>query len=272
MLLFSASGTGAMESAVANLAGAGRPRRGRRRGRVRRALGRDLRAARPRRAAHRLRVGRGPVAGRDRRRGRRERRRRRLLHAVRDLDRRRRRREAHQGRRRRRGRSSSTRSRRSAPCRSRPTPGAIDVVVSGSQKALMCPPGPRDGERRRAALGRRCRRRAASTSTGAATRQGAARSFDSAFTPAVSLIRGLDVALGMILDDGLEAAFERHVRLGRAARAGRQGDGARALLARRRHLRGRHRRRACPRASTRPSCCATCATCTASRSLRARAT
>ena len=44
--------------------------------------------------------------------------------------------------------------------------------------------------------------------------------FDAAFTPAVSLIRGLDVALGMILDDGLEAAFERHVRLGRAARAG----------------------------------------------------
>jgi aspartate aminotransferase-like enzyme len=44
--------------------------------------------------------------------------------------------------------------------------------------------------------------------------------FDAAFTPAVSLIRGLDVALGMLLDGGLEAAFERHTRLGRAARAG----------------------------------------------------
>ena len=44
--------------------------------------------------------------------------------------------------------------------------------------------------------------------------------FDAAFTPAVSLIRGLDVALGMILDEGLDAAFERHVRLGRATRAG----------------------------------------------------
>jgi aspartate aminotransferase-like enzyme len=43
---------------------------------------------------------------------------------------------------------------------------------------------------------------------------------DAAFTPAVSLVRGLDVALGLILDAGLEAAFERHVRLGRAARAG----------------------------------------------------
>jgi len=48
----------------------------------------------------------------------------------------------------------------------------------------------------------------------------AQEAFDSAFTPAVSLIRGLDVALGMLLDDGLEAAFARHVRLGRAARAG----------------------------------------------------
>ena len=54
----------------------------------------------------------------------------------------------------------------------------------------------------------------------------------------------------MILDDGLEAAFERHVRLGRATPRGHQGDGARALLARRRLVGGRHRRRACRRAST----------------------
>ena len=52
-----------------------------------------------------------------------------------------------------------------------------------------------------------------------ATRK-AQEAFDSAFTPAVSLIRGLDVALGMILDGGLDEAFDRHVRLGRAARAG----------------------------------------------------
>jgi len=42
----------------------------------------------------------------------------------------------------------------------------------------------------------------------------------------VSLIRGLDVALGMLLGGGgLEAAFDRHVRLGRAARAGIQAMG-----------------------------------------------
>src|SRR5206468_8114020 len=33
-------------------------------------------------------------------------------------------------------------------------------------------------------------------------------------------IFGLDVALGLILEEGLDAAFERHVRLGRATRAG----------------------------------------------------
>ena len=43
---------------------------------------------------------------------------------------------------------------------------------------------------------------------------------DSAFTPAVSLVVALDAALGLLLEDGLEAAFERHVRLGRACRAG----------------------------------------------------
>jgi aspartate aminotransferase-like enzyme len=94
----------------------------------------------------------------------------------------------------------------------------IDVVVSGSQKALMCPPG--------LAM--------VSVPAHVLERAKPSRSFyfdwrankkaqdklDAAFTPAVSLIRSLDVALGLILDDGLEAAFERHVRLGRAARAG----------------------------------------------------
>jgi serine---pyruvate transaminase len=94
----------------------------------------------------------------------------------------------------------------------------IDVVVSGSQKALMSPPG--------LAM--------VSVPDHALTRVERSRSFyfdwrankkaqdalDAAFTPAVSVIRSLDVALGLLLDAGLETAFERHVRLGRAARAG----------------------------------------------------
>ena len=83
----------------------------------------------------------------------------------------------------------------------------------------MAPPGlataavsPPRGSRSSA---RRCR---ASTSTGSdAEGAGEARR---AFTPAVSLIVALDVALGLLLEDGLENAFERHVRLGRACRAG----------------------------------------------------
>ena len=34
------------------------------------------------------------------------------------------------------------------------------------------------------------------------------------------LVLGLDVALGLLLREGLDAAFERHVRLGRATRGG----------------------------------------------------
>jgi aspartate aminotransferase-like enzyme len=96
----------------------------------------------------------------------------------------------------------------------------LDVVITSSHKALMCPPGlafvsvsddafeaalsatlPRyyfDWERARVAQ----------------------EKGENPFSPAISLFLGLDVALGMILDEGLESAYERHVRLGRAARAG----------------------------------------------------
>jgi aspartate aminotransferase-like enzyme len=94
----------------------------------------------------------------------------------------------------------------------------IDVVVSGSQKALMSPPG--------LAMISVPERVLASAKEPRTfyfdwrANKKAQDSLDAAFTPAVSLIRSLDVALGLLLDDGLEAAFARHVRLGRAARAG----------------------------------------------------
>ena len=101
----------------------------------------------------------------------------------------------------------------------------IDVVVSGSQKALMCPPG------------------VAFVSVSAAALEGASRAgapryvldwertrraqakLDAPFTPAVSIVRALDVALGLLLDEGLEAAFDRHARLGRACREGAKAMG-----------------------------------------------
>jgi aspartate aminotransferase-like enzyme len=94
----------------------------------------------------------------------------------------------------------------------------IDVVVSGSQKALMCPPGLAMVGVSASALARAKRSRSFYFDWQATKK--AQDKLDAAFTPAVSLIRGLDVALALILDGGLEAAFERHVRLGRATRAG----------------------------------------------------
>ena len=99
----------------------------------------------------------------------------------------------------------------------------LDVVVSGSQKALMTPPG----------LGLCAVSPAAYAATGSSPRfyfdwertRKAQASFDAAFTPPVSLVVALDVALGLLLEEGLEAAFDRHIRLGRAARAGAKAMG-----------------------------------------------
>jgi serine---pyruvate transaminase len=94
----------------------------------------------------------------------------------------------------------------------------IDVVASGSQKALMTPPG----------LGLVSVSGAAWEALGRSPRfyfdwektRAGQEKLDSAFTPAVTLVRGLNVALGLLLEEGLEAAFDRHARLGRACREG----------------------------------------------------
>jgi serine---pyruvate transaminase len=101
----------------------------------------------------------------------------------------------------------------------------IDVVVSGSQKALMCPPGLAFASVTPAAL------EAAATATAPRyvmdwerTRKAQAK-FDAPFTPAISIVRALDVALGLLLAEGLEGAFDRHARLGRACREGAKAMG-----------------------------------------------
>jgi aspartate aminotransferase-like enzyme len=97
----------------------------------------------------------------------------------------------------------------------------VDAVVSGSQKALMCPPGLAFAgvsqaalERADAAPGRR-----AYFDWGATAKGQRKDPPDSPFTPAVTLFMGLDVALEMIVTEGLEQVFDRHRLLGRAARA-----------------------------------------------------
>lgn len=100
-----------------------------------------------------------------------------------------------------------------------------DVVVTGSQKALMTPPGlafaaisPRAWERsERATLPRfyfdweRARKAQEKGSTAA--------------TPATSTVAALHVALGELLADGIEMSFARHRALGRACRAGLKAMG-----------------------------------------------
>jgi serine---pyruvate transaminase len=96
----------------------------------------------------------------------------------------------------------------------------VDVVVAGSQKALMAPPGLGFVSAGEAALER------AAASPGRRYYFDWERTVggqrkdppDSPFTPAVGLITALDVALGLIEDEGLEAVYERHRLLGRATR------------------------------------------------------
>jgi serine---pyruvate transaminase len=106
-----------------------------------------------------------------------------------------------------------------------PDAWGLDVVVSGSQKALMCPPGLAFASVSPAAL------EAAARSTTPRfvldwerTRRAQAK-LDAPFTPAVSLVRALEVALGLLLEEGLDAAFDRHARLGRACREGAKAMG-----------------------------------------------
>ena len=107
----------------------------------------------------------------------------------------------------------------------------VDVAVTGSQKALMSPPGvaflsvsDRAWERAERATSpryyfdlRRARREVhkASPST--------------PFTPAITILYAVHAALRLIRQEGLENVFERHRRMARMVRAGVRGMGLRTL-------------------------------------------
>ena len=112
-------------------------------------------------------------------------------------------------------------------CELRTDEWGVDVVVAGSQKALMSPPG----------LGfvsvseRAWRMHEESTMPRyyfdfiAAKKAYEKDPPQTAWTPAVSVIIQLDIALQQILSEGIENVFERHILLGRAAREGVKGIG-----------------------------------------------
>ncbi|MFQ6672611.1 MAG: pyridoxal-phosphate-dependent aminotransferase family protein, partial [Candidatus Tectimicrobiota bacterium] len=103
---------------------------------------------------------------------------------------------------------------------------SLDIVVSGSQKALMLPPG----------LGFCC---VATPKAWELVKRStlpkyyfdfqqeydSLRKASSAYTPAVSLVVGLRESLRRIQAEGLEAVFARHDRLARATRAAMQALG-----------------------------------------------
>lgn len=89
----------------------------------------------------------------------------------------------------------------------------VDVVVCGSQKGLMLPPG-------LSFVAVNDRAQAAISKSGlskyyfnfAETLKSMAKN-DTPFTPAVSLVRGLEEALTMILEEGLENVWKRHAEI-----------------------------------------------------------
>lgn len=95
----------------------------------------------------------------------------------------------------------------------------IDVVISGSQKGLMLPPGLSFN-----AVGPRAIDRAAnSTSRNAYWNWQAMLDINRQgyfpYTPATTLLYGLDEALEMLLEEGMENVFMRHARHAGATRA-----------------------------------------------------
>lgn len=96
----------------------------------------------------------------------------------------------------------------------------IDVCVTGSQKGLMIPPG--------LAFVALSQRAVAAMETSKMPRfyfdlKKALKSYqdnDTPWTPAVSLVIGVDAALQMIVTEGIENVWARHKRLANAIRAG----------------------------------------------------
>ena len=95
----------------------------------------------------------------------------------------------------------------------------IDVLVTGSQKAMMLPPGLAF-----IGLSDRAWQRTAETASPRfyfdlnSERKGQAKG-STAYTPAVSLVFGLCAALKLMREEGLERVYARHDRMARATRA-----------------------------------------------------
>ncbi|HHN46871.1 MAG TPA: alanine--glyoxylate aminotransferase family protein [Planctomycetes bacterium] len=97
----------------------------------------------------------------------------------------------------------------------------VDVLVVGSQKALMLPPGLAVltvGPKAKALLEQVKNPPAYYFDLKAALK--AAGKADTPYTPALTLMLALDTAVSSLLEEGMENVFKRHDKYARAARAG----------------------------------------------------
>ena len=101
----------------------------------------------------------------------------------------------------------------------------VDIVVAGSQKAVMLPPGLAFAALSDKAWARVPESRLPKYYFNFTSERKAIEKNQSAYTPAVSLVVGLREALRLILAEGLPNVFARHERLARATRAGVQALG-----------------------------------------------
>jgi serine---pyruvate transaminase len=96
----------------------------------------------------------------------------------------------------------------------------VDVVVTGSQKALMLPPGLAF-----VSLSQRAQEKIETSKTPGyylklKTYLKSLKKTSTPYTPPVSLIRGLEKSLEMIIEEGIENVWARHARLSGAIQAG----------------------------------------------------
>ncbi|MDX8401215.1 MAG: alanine--glyoxylate aminotransferase family protein [Mariprofundaceae bacterium] len=107
----------------------------------------------------------------------------------------------------------------------------LDVVISGSQKAFMLPPGLAmiacSEKYWRLSASARCARFYFDLAAERKNQQ--AGKDTTAWTPAVSLVTGLNEVLKMMLEEGLERLYARHALLAEAARAGVSALGMKLL-------------------------------------------
>jgi len=101
----------------------------------------------------------------------------------------------------------------------------VDLVVAGSQKGLMLPPGLSFCALSEKAWGHVKTSRLPKYYFDLTAERRAVANNEAHFTPAVSIVLGLREVLKMLAAEGLQQVFKRHERLARATRSGVEGLG-----------------------------------------------